>query len=100
TRAVNTGQRLVRAPARAPNRWRLVTTGRAPVRTFGQADAVPVRVQRAGRELLRLYQRDGVWELQLEGRAATLVTDTTGIRGRLLDQRFVSRAGAPVRASP
>ena len=98
TRAENTGQRVARARNGAPAAWRLETTGDAPVRTFGAPSAAPVRLLRGGLEVLRLYQRDGVWEVLLDGRSATLWSDTSGVAGRLLGRRFVARAGAPERA--
>jgi hypothetical protein len=96
SRASNTGQRLVLAGPGSPKRYRLESTGSAPIRTFGMASGQPTSVWIGERLILSVGQTDGTWELLMDGRQASFTTDTPGVRARILGRLVTPRASEVV----
>ncbi len=84
SRAANTGQQLVRAPAGSPETYVLSKVGKAPVLTFGKPSKGKTIVKRNGYTLVSLNMINGTWELWVDRDRTYFYCDTPGIEGRVM----------------
>ncbi len=84
TVAANTGQQLELHHSNADRTvYALKAMGRAPITTLSEKTSRPTVVTLAGREVLRIYLKNGTWELVREGAGYYLWCDTGGVKFEL-----------------
>lgn len=110
TVAANTGQKLELHHSNVEKTvYALRTMGRAPITTLGERTSRPTVVTLAGREVLRIYLKNGTWELVCEEGGYYLWCDTgdvkfelpqLGAKAELLSVQDSAAASGKVREQP
>lgn len=90
TVAQNTGQKLMKAPEKAPADYVLMERGVAPVRTDGVLSRIPTVVRLEGTPLVNISLANGTWELVVEDGRAYFWCDTPGVPAEVMGQRLTT----------